>query len=84
MIGGATDKTINAEARQWFIATVEKDELLGVASSDKRLERVGGALPNGAGASLVGFANQTHRGRVAPGDGVNREVRSFLHARAVL
>jgi hypothetical protein len=38
LVGGATDKTINAEARQWFIATVEKDELLGVASSDKWLE----------------------------------------------
>jgi phosphate uptake regulator len=44
LIGGATDKTINAETRQWFIATVEKDELLRVASSDKRLERIGGAL----------------------------------------
>jgi hypothetical protein len=82
LIGGATDKAINAEARRWFIATVEKDELLGVASSDKRLEHIDGALPNGAGASLVGLANQTHRGRAAPGDGVNRQVRSFLHARA--
>jgi hypothetical protein len=33
LIDGATDEAINAEARQWFIATVEKDELLGVASS---------------------------------------------------
>jgi hypothetical protein len=81
LIDGATDKAINAESRQWFSATVEKDELLGVASSDKRLEHIDGALPNGAGATLVTFANQTHCGRAAPGDGVNRHVRSFLHAR---
>jgi hypothetical protein len=56
LIDGATDEAINAEARQWFVATVEKDELLGVASSDKRLEHIDGALPNGAGASLVGLA----------------------------
>ena len=53
MIDGATDKAINAEARQWFIATVEKDELLGVASSDKRLEHIDGALPNRAGARVL-------------------------------
>ena len=82
LIGGAANKAINAEARQWFIAAVEKDELFGVASSDKRFEHIGGALPNWAGASLVAFANQTHRGRAAPGDGVNRQVRSFLHTRA--
>jgi hypothetical protein len=57
LIGGAANKAINAEARQWFIAAVEKDELPGVASSDKRFEHIGGALPNWAGASLVAFAN---------------------------
>jgi hypothetical protein len=38
LIGGAANKAINAEARQWFTAAVEKDELLGVASSDKRFD----------------------------------------------
>jgi Phage integrase family len=60
---------------------MRRPRLLGVASSDKRFEHIGSALPNRAGASLVAFANQTDRGRAAAGDGVNRQVRSFLHAR---
>jgi hypothetical protein len=67
LVGGAANKAINAEARQWLIAAVEKDEPLGDASSDKGFEHIGGALPNWAGASLIAFANQTHRWRAAPG-----------------
>jgi hypothetical protein len=37
LIGSATNKAINAEARQWFIATVEKDELLGVGPATSSL-----------------------------------------------
>jgi|ERR1700730_15375129 hypothetical protein len=81
-IDRAADEAIYAKARQRFFTTVEKDELLGGTSSDKRFEHVGGALPNGAQASLVAFPNQAHRGRVAPTDVINDEVRSFIYARA--
>jgi hypothetical protein len=36
-----------------FVAAVEKDELLGAASSDKRFEHIGSTFPDWAGASLV-------------------------------
>ena len=57
-IDSATDKAVNAEARQWFVATVEKDELLCGTSSNERLEHIDGALPNGAGASSYCLCQQ--------------------------
>jgi hypothetical protein len=67
LIGGAANKAINAEARQWLIAAVEKDELLGVASSDKGFEHIKARFQksrsrhNALRAHRCRFANQPAR-----------------------
>src|SRR5215467_12357216 len=81
LTSGTTDNCINAEARQWFVAAVEEDKIRGGTFGSERPEHIRRALPNGASARFIAFAEQTHCGRAAPGDIADRQLSSFVYAR---
>jgi hypothetical protein len=73
-------RTINAEARQWFIATVEKKNSWAArpATSDLSTSTVRCHM----GQRVLLPLPSRRVARAAPHDGINRQVRSFFHERA--